>query len=654
MGSRHEKQAAPPLLVGNPCLSLSFSAWKERLAEQLGLKDQHQVINVIRFQSPISHLTHLPCLFHLDVYSAHLYIDALTMASTAYENVCSVIYERLYTRLERKDESLRFAAWQMASEVLNDDQLQLFFLSLSLSDSGITQNAFIRRVKDRQLHGFLATLIFATCSIDAAKSFITNLVESGDWPPPDLVRSDLADFLPCEREQLVSILGNGVDADRFLSQQAIFCPLVILNKEEVKIDDNNSRRLPYLEELPLGEGAFGKVFKVKIARGYFCDPQSKTGSHYNTSPTALARKDYIMSGQVPNSRARTEHTQEEHEIMRIILSQSSGTCKNIVESFGSFHIGIKYSLFMELAVCDLRAYMSEVHPAKLEANSDKADVIRCAEGLAAGLHFLHNEMRAPNMERLVCYHMDLKPCNILVFKEAHNGTDEYIWKISDFGMARIKIRHQDQTAERERNFNGLFVQRPTIHDPSLSGTLNRRGEGSYLSPESISNARKMNTSSDVWSLGCVLSVVFAYLEDGWDGVACYQQERLRHRGSDDYDRFFLRGNRFTRAQVHPEVGNWHTRLIKKASRRSSGEADALSIMLRGLEKKALAIDQSQRGGVQEVMHLLKKTFQFYMSLDLVHSVPADQPVTITDTMRRLLFPRWVSHFIPFELTANGH
>ena len=88
------------------------------------------------------------------------------------------------------------------------------------------------------------------------------------------------------------------------------------------------------------------------------------------------------------------------------------------------------------------------------------------------------------MDDLICYHMDLKPSNILIFQETVRDELRYVWKISDFGMARIKIRRRGQDREAESDFNSWFVRRKQVQDPSLSGTDSRR-EGTYLAPESI-------------------------------------------------------------------------------------------------------------------------------------------------------------------------
>lgn len=92
-------------------------------------------------------------------------------------------------------------------------------------------------------------------------------------------------------------------------------------------------------------------------------------------------------------------------------------------------------------------------------------------------------------------------------------------------MARIKLRDTNGSRDQERDFNSWFVQRQKAPEPTPSPTFNPHGEGTYLAPESLAAIRSMKASSDVWSLGCVISVLFVYLENGADGVVQYREER---------------------------------------------------------------------------------------------------------------------------------
>ncbi|KAK0630326.1 hypothetical protein B0T17DRAFT_636267 [Bombardia bombarda] len=498
------------------------------------------------------------------------------MASNSYENFCTEIYEHIYRRLERRDEEgLRFATKGTARKVLHDQNLLRFFRYLHVispdqttsSQFGLDEQELVARIHQRQLHDFLAILIFAPCRLEAARTFTREFVAK-DGPP--VLRSGRAiDRLPVDRESLIELFGNVADAGRFFTIQPCFSTVVIRKREEVGV--------PNLE----GIG--------------------------NDEPLVIARKDYIISNEF---RAKGER-----EIMEKILKSSTRTCDNVLENYGSLEIGETiYSLFMPLAICDLRAYMMENHPTGPKTVMEKAMTILSAKGLAGGLNFLHTEMKTDTGELLVCYHMDLKPSNILIFHDTKKGKGDMIWKLSDFGMSRVKIRRQGQDGEKEKDFNSWFVRRQKPIDPSLSATINRRGEGTYLAPESVSSKPSMKTESDVWSLACVISVVFAYLEEGRDGVGGYQAARFAHASADNYDRFFLRNTRFAPTKVHPEVSRWHTRLIDKAIQRDEAEGDAVKSMLRYLEDRVFEINQFKRRSAWDVEQKLLQTFKKYEAL----------------------------------------
>lgn len=533
------------------------------------------------------------------------------MVSNAYDSLHKEIYDEVYSHLARKDrESLRFAPVGTAEQVLHADKLRRFFHSLLepghalLDQFNATEEELVERVKRRQLQPFLVVLVIAACSVRSARKATAALLAENE---PVMGRQGTeVGSLPANREDLKTLFdGDEVDADKFLGKQAYFCPVIINHGIELKIDAIDYRRLPYLEEQDIGKGYFGHVFKVKIAKGHLIDPVQGTA---NLQPVEVARKDYYVSHEFDPAAER--------EIMEMIRASSAWECPNILKNMGSLAFGpTVYSLFMPLAICDLRAYMMEHHPTRPNSIEEKIDIIRCAMGLAGGLHFLHHEMKTPKMEDLVCYHMDLKPSNILIFSEPEaDGKIRNIWRISDFGMSRMKIRRFSGGLGEEKNVNRWFLRRSEldVKDPSLSGTLNRRAEGTYLAPEAESGDRSMKTKSDVWSLGCVLSVLFAYMEEGRQGVVRYADERLKCNEAGASDKFVVRG--FRGAKPNPAISKTHGYLIEKANGRSSHEGGIVSSFLSYIEKHVLQIDQTKREDAKNVESMLRMTFKRYVEL----------------------------------------
>ncbi|KAJ5547627.1 hypothetical protein N7513_004861 [Penicillium frequentans] len=501
------------------------------------------------------------------------------MASTTYSELCEEIYKRITAKLQGSPEDgRRFAATGTTKKVLNDGLLRRFFTSLEIHD-GISRTTTSNMDHLIRRHPRRANLV-------------TELVAHDVWHAQIYK-------LPVKRNVLADLFRDEVTPDKFLEHQACFCPVVITKGKEIPIENPDRQRLPYLGETFLNEGSFGAVYKVKIAKGHFYDPAMKSA---NDGPIEIARKDYIRSSR---------ENRNEMLIMKQILS-AEWSCKNIVESYGSLAVGLKtYSLFMPLAMCDLWAYMMQYTPQKPE----KAAIIKAAQGLANGLKFLHTGITMGDGERLVCYHMDLKPKNILVFPEEVDGNIHYVWKISDFGMSRVKSVRTERSglrSEGENNFNGPFVRREQPEDGS--GTMNRREQSTYLAPESISANRNMKTSSDVWSLGCVISVLFAYLEGGAAGVTSYSDKRVAHSKSEGYDRFFVRDGGFKPFQVNPEVRKCHDYLIVRARQRNANEGAAVRLMLEFLENEVFK-DQSKRCNVSAVEVMIQATRQSYENLE---------------------------------------
>ncbi len=526
--------------------------------------------------------------------------------ASLYEETRKLIYKEIFEKLERKDDGrFRFAPRGTVKLLFQRDNhallRQLFRCLVPTGqavsgDVTLAEDEFVSRVEARKLSNFWGTLVFASCSIDAAVTALRRLVAVDTWPVFDVEEKQLG-LLPLRRAQLNDLFGDHVEADRFFSNQACFCAVVLRNREEVIVQDASCQRLPYLKEDFLGEGSFGKVYRVKVAKTHFFDAYAVAAKAYNGKPQDMARKDYIIADV---NRAREEYT-----IMKKILSANFQKREhNIVQSWGCLQIESSYSLFMPVAICDLHTYMMVQHRNAPQELKNKADIIYAAAGLASGLHYLHSGMQTEELEELVCYHMDLNPSNVLIFYENNRN----VWKLSDFGMARVKTR-TGQLSYRENDFNSLFVRRKKLQDPSLPSTLNRRGEGTWLPPESIAAVPVMKTGADVWALGCVLSVVFAYLGGGASGVDDYAEARQNHRRADGSDRFFLRAAHFKSSKVHPEIKSRHEKLVSEAAHRHIEERRACAHMLTFLQESVLKVDQAQRCGAAAVKLELETTYR---------------------------------------------
>ncbi|KAI1470129.1 kinase-like protein [Daldinia caldariorum] len=532
------------------------------------------------------------------------------MASPSYNDVHKDIYGQIHEKLERKDISgRRFATVGTTQAVLSPYNLKRLFGTLVPTDDswethfgpGVTADLLATRIEERKLHNFLAILIYARCSTESLKYFtrelLTSPLDSNGWPIAYNEETTL-DRLPATRGQLEQILGadNGPDINSFMDMQPCFCPIVLYGGD-VQSADGKNQRLPYMtDEEEIGMGSYGVVYRVVIAKGHLVN---KYTSMANSEPLPMARKDFEKNG----------HFQKELETMKQILSTPRKS-RNIVETFGSLQLNDNiFSLFMPLAECDLRVWMRNNPPPILD--SEKADILGCMSGLADGLEFLHSEIKDSNGNRMVCYHMDLKPANILVFYDKEHG--KMVWKISDFGMSRVKVSH-NHTDTVDRDISVLFDRRRG--DTSVSGTVNRRLEGTYLAPESSISVRNMNEKSDIWSLGCVIDVVITYISEGQGGIDTFADERAtvsRSSGAGDKDHFFL----ISRSRIpkpHPAIKAHHKHLIKQANFRNPDEGKVMKEVLNYIEEKVLELDPKRREPARRVRDELLDTSAAYRQL----------------------------------------
>ena len=248
------------------------------------------------------------------------------------------------------------------------------------------------------------------------------------------------------------------------------------------------------------------------------------------------------------------------------------------------------------------------HDAKVPiALEHKASVFGRCIGLASALNFLHEELFLDSTnEQLRCYHLDLKPQNILVFEreEKHGEYGNDVWKISDFGISKIKhIKRRDSDGHPGHSvsfLDSIFRPRKPDADPS-SGVDNSRYGGTYAAPEARLNTDKVTRKSDVWSLGCVFALLLTFLDNGSKGIKEFEEARIRDR---DNDRFFESNIPMVGTEVvdvlHPSVGAWLDRLVARAKGRSAAEGTAVEKISTYLQRKMLLTRPEKRDPAKDV------------------------------------------------------
>ena len=185
---------------------------------------------------------------------------------------------------------------------------------------------------------------------------------------------------------------------------------------------------------------------------------------------------------------------------------------------------MKYSLYFDLASCDLDKYLAERVRVPRSAKEIKSFLGRF-HGLLDALVFLHTALKSRSGEDICVVHGDIKPSNILVFNK---GPEEEVWKLNDFGQSEV-MREQRRVKSK---FLGIAVgatQSSNQGDSSNSGIRLIR-TGPFIAPETQttreSNIGSVKAKSDVWSIGCVLAILLVFLIDGSSSIEEFHKRRM--------------------------------------------------------------------------------------------------------------------------------
>ena len=193
----------------------------------------------------------------------------------------------------------------------------------------------------------------------------------------------------------------------------------------------------YIVQSQLGKGTFGVVYKVRNKSGLIC---ALKRINDDDDP----RKQKYKEGEINVIKKNLQHD-------------------NIVKVYEFFiHQG---NVYISMELCeggDLNEYFIKNRPGIKERYEFIVDTAR-------GLNYLHNQE---------IIHRDIKPENVLL---KHNG-DRFVCKISDFGIARIKL-------DRHDTFNTYI------------------GSPAYIPPE-MQDGSEYSNSVDVFSLGLLFFAVY--------------------------------------------------------------------------------------------------------------------------------------------------
>lgn len=416
---------------------------------------------------------------------------------------------------------------------------------------------------------------------------------NGNLPLPSLMNSQI----PIESTEAERLFGSPFDKS-FTDNQYIFSALVFVEGKDIEyLGDEAHCRLPYVEiPQPIGHGASGTVYKIKIANGHW---RTDDRTMVNDSHKWLAQKVFHKSEQTSHA-TDTGNFSSELKLLKK-MKNARRYNKNIMYHLGSLELHLgggrdQYYIFFPLAEMNLWDFLNSAYRGEQlapETMSEKAQLVGNACDLVGALAFIHEQLDTD----YAMYHWDIKPDNVLLVKEG----EKVVWKLADFGFA-----HGKNLPVPSMSSSGYFLQIDPQGFNQFSSARPTGGPGTYQAPEVDGSPRsRTGYESDIWSVGCVLAILYSYLDDGPRGVNEFWEKR--NRGGDDaapeaeIDYFYRteRSGPETTRRLYEGVTEWFSILRQRARRRSEHrenrhEGRCVDLALRYLEENTFLIDRQRR------------------------------------------------------------
>ncbi|MCJ1469253.1 hypothetical protein MMC07_007886 [Pseudocyphellaria aurata] len=339
--------------------------------------------------------------------------------------------------------------------------------------------------------------------------------------------------------------------EEFERNQHIFRPILI-EENSHKIYPSQSR-LPFLKLEIAGEGGFGTVHRVLVERNTILYTSAVYKGDFNHEAKNMARKVIEI-----DEKGKKSFLTESYNLEK--FKQSLSKNENIMMSFATFEHGAQFNIISPLADLDLHKFLFGEYGDFLERSNGFTPHFLFQETwcLAFALKFLHEGLALPS-GLVSCAHYDLKPENILVEWSTTAGStapgspsDMPVgrWKLTDFGISvvnpRDPVEGQSGLAASQHLTPGDIIRERSMKPP--------RDPGPFQAPEMRKHkGLRVSTSSDMWSFGCVVSMILAFALGGPEKV--WELHRCRD-GEGAYSDDYFYTDTPKGSIVKPEIGAW--------------------------------------------------------------------------------------------------
>jgi len=320
----------------------------------------------------------------------------------------------------------------------------------------------------------------------------------------------------------------------FSADQYIVLPIHIIGGQSQYSPDMHWR-FPFIRtQEKVRPGGIGQVTKCVVARANF-RKEAESTEHYT--------EEMVMGRKRIHIRIFHENIQN-MELLRGTLLKHD----HIMHHISTLIHGNDFNVFFPWTDMDLGVFLHDRQHGTTQPETG-VYMLEEASNLADALDFLHTRIRIPGRGHVTCAHMDLKPENIVVQPRSRASSD-MMWLITDFDISVVRT----VIAKCHQESSGLNDSQALDSVRDLAGDLTNkaccREPGPFQAPEIQGiKGQEPSLGSDIWSLGCVLSLVLCSVVEGSKGVAQLDKERCRDNASG----FF-----YTRKQSPPDHNNAST------------------------------------------------------------------------------------------------